>query len=60
MLAESFVTSGVSKAIHRDEELVDDSTAWAVATQNRTTSVASSLEKINKEKVILFVNINNP
>jgi len=57
LLAESFVTSGVSKAIIRDEELVDDTTAWGLATQSKATSVAVNLEKINKERVVTFVYI---
>lgn len=58
-MAESFVTSGVSKAIIRDEELVDDTTAWGIATQSKATSVAVNLEKINKEKVVIFINISH-
>jgi len=56
-LAESFVTSGVSKAIIRDEELLDDTTAWGIATQSKATAVAVNLEKINKERVVTIVEI---
>jgi len=60
LLAESFVTSGVSKAIIRDEELVDDTTAWGIATQSKATSVAVNLEKINKDATKIVLHASNP
>ncbi|CAG5107634.1 Oidioi.mRNA.OKI2018_I69.chr1.g3420.t1.cds [Oikopleura dioica] len=60
MLADSFVTNGVSKAIIRDEELIADTNAWGIATQTKANAVALNLEKLNKDATKIVLQASNP